>query len=493
MAGDLDEYDAGLSFGDDELWDPVAAAEPVGTVAADHGDSTAEPGAALPSRGAALPSRRAALLSRGTARPSRGQHCRARRAALPSRRAALPSRETRPPRRFLYGSSRPPLGRRRGSTGRGPRRRGRAPLAGSPPTTTRTPYRSPSSPRTGPPAPPGPGIQPRVRRPSAPRPGRPRRRSQWRRVDLVWPRDSGQDGRAAVHEDAGCATASVGITADETTQAKPGKETGPGRDEKAGPGRGKPASMPARQAGHDRGRHRAGARRGDAGRRRHRPFRRRAGEAAVHPGHPVSARPGGGCGAGGRTAGATSLLGSLTGIAAAGKTVVAVGAEPSQPAPVPLILFSADGGHTWARAAVAVPGAGTGISQGPGAGTGGSAGPGLATGPGTAGPGTTGGPDAGRGPGTAPALIAHSGGTWLALGQYAAWTSPDGKTWHPAPPLPPVAGDTVLGLAGTGTGFVAVGEHTGGHQGPWCGPHRPGGPGSAGPGERAGSPPAAGT
>ena len=51
MAGDLDEYDAGLSFGDDELWDPVAAAEPVGTVAADHGDSTAEPGAALPSRG----------------------------------------------------------------------------------------------------------------------------------------------------------------------------------------------------------------------------------------------------------------------------------------------------------------------------------------------------------------------------------------------------------------------------------------------------------
>jgi hypothetical protein len=63
-------------------------------------------------------------------------------------------------------------------------------------------------------------------------------------------------------------------------------------------------------------------------------------------------------------------------------------------------------------------------------------------------------------------LIAHRGSTWLALGQYAAWTSPDGRTWHPAPALPPVAGDTVLGLAGTGTGFVAVGEHTGAQPGP---------------------------
>ena len=168
----------------------------------------------------------------------------------------------------------------------------------------------------------------------------------------------------------------------------------------------------------------------------------------------------------GRTAGATPLLASLTGIAAAGKTVVAIGAEPSQPAPVPLILFSADGGHTWTRAALAGPGAGTGASPGIGRGTGEPAGPGLATGPGAAGSGNATGPGAAGGPGTAPVLIAHGGSTWLALGQYAAWTSSDGRTWHPEPGLPPVAGDTVLGLAGTGTRFVAVGEHTGAQPGP---------------------------
>jgi hypothetical protein len=164
----------------------------------------------------------------------------------------------------------------------------------------------------------------------------------------------------------------------------------------------------------------------------------------------------------GQAAGVTSLPGSLAGIAAAGKTVVAVGAKPSQPAPVPLILYSADGGHTWARAALAAPG--TGAATGPGSGA--PAGPGLTAGPGAAGPGATAGPTAAGGPGTAPELIAHSGSTWLALGQDAAWTSPDGRTWHPAPALPPVAGDTVLGLAGTNTGFVAVGEHTGPQRGP---------------------------
>ncbi len=164
-------------------------------------------------------------------------------------------------------------------------------------------------------------------------------------------------------------------------------------------------------------------------------------------------------------AGVTPLLGSLTGIAVAGKTVVAIGAEPSQPAPVPLILYSADGGHTWVRAALAGPGAAPGA--GTGAAPGGPAGPGPGT-PGqaaTAGPAAA-GPAAAGGPGTAPMLIAHNGSTWLALGQYAAWASPDGRTWHPAPALPPVAGDTVLGLAGTGTGFVAVGEHTGPQPGP---------------------------
>ncbi len=166
----------------------------------------------------------------------------------------------------------------------------------------------------------------------------------------------------------------------------------------------------------------------------------------------------------GRTAGTTPVLASLTGIAAAGKTIVAIGAAPSQPGPAPLILFSADGGHTWARAALTGGGPGAGPGGGPGAGPG-PAGSGLAAGPGGglgAGPGAAAAPGAG----TVPVLITRSGGNWLALGQHAAWVSPDGRTWRPAPGLPPVAGDTVLGLAGTGSGFVAVGAHTGSHPGP---------------------------
>src|SRR5262249_59448657 len=51
-------------------------------------------------------------------------------------------------------------------------------------------------------------------------------------------------------------------------------------------------------------------------------------------------------------------------------------------------------------------------------------------------------------------------------GQHVAWTSPDGKVWQPAPGVPAAPGDTVLGLTGTGTGFVAVGAHTGSQPGP---------------------------
>ena len=159
----------------------------------------------------------------------------------------------------------------------------------------------------------------------------------------------------------------------------------------------------------------------------------------------------------GRAAGATPLLPSLAGIAAAGQTIIAVGAQPSQPTPAPLILLSTDGGHTWARATVAAPGA-----AGPGAlapeSPGVTTGPGPATGPVPAGPGA--------GLAAMPAMIARSGSTWLALGQRAAWTSPGGKVWQPAPAVPEAGGDKVLSLAGTGTGFVAVGEHTGSQPGP---------------------------
>jgi hypothetical protein len=168
-------------------------------------------------------------------------------------------------------------------------------------------------------------------------------------------------------------------------------------------------------------------------------------------------------------AGATPLRASLTGVASAGKTVVAIGAQPSQPAPVPLILSSTDGGHTWARATLtgSAPATGPGAA-GPGQGSL-TAGPGPGAVPGAgpaAVPGAVPGADAVAAAGTVPVLIAHSGGTWLALGQHAAWTSADGRTWQQAPGLPPVAGDTALALAGTGSGFVAVGEHTGTEPGP---------------------------
>ena len=161
----------------------------------------------------------------------------------------------------------------------------------------------------------------------------------------------------------------------------------------------------------------------------------------------------------GGAAGATPLVASLTGIGAAGQTVIAIGAQPSQPAPAPLVLLSTDGGHTWARTTVTGPG-----GAGPGAlAPGGS---GLATGSGPAAS-----PVPAAGPGAAgvtavPRMIARSGSTWLALGQHAVWTSPDGKVWQPAPGVPEAAGDKVLSLAGTRTGFVAVGEHTGGQPGP---------------------------
>lgn len=147
--------------------------------------------------------------------------------------------------------------------------------------------------------------------------------------------------------------------------------------------------------------------------------------------------------------GTTPLPASLTGVAAAGQTVVAIGAAPSQPASLPLFLVSTDGGHTWSRAATA------------GSATAGAAAAGLSA----AGP-SVGSPGAAVTAGTTPVLVARGGGTWLALAQHAAWTSSDGRAWQQAPALPPAAGDTVLGLAGTAAGFVAVGAHTGSQPGP---------------------------
>ena len=53
-------------------------------------------------------------------------------------------------------------------------------------------------------------------------------------------------------------------------------------------------------------------------------------------------------------------LPALTGVAAVGSTVVAVGSRAAFPSTRPLILASTDGGQTWQQAALRVPGGGTG-------------------------------------------------------------------------------------------------------------------------------------
>ena len=118
-------------------------------------------------------------------------------------------------------------------------------------------------------------------------------------------------------------------------------------------------------------------------------------------------------------------LPALTGVAAVGRTVVAVGSQATFPSTRPLILTSPDGGRTWQPAVLRVPGGGTAA-----------------------------------GAGTVPAMVTGGYGAWLALAPGAAWTSRDGRTWLLGPGIAPLAeGDRVRALARTGSGFVAVGEN----------------------------------
>jgi hypothetical protein len=115
---------------------------------------------------------------------------------------------------------------------------------------------------------------------------------------------------------------------------------------------------------------------------------------------------------------------ALTGIAAVGSTVVAVGAQATVPTAQPLVLTSADGGQTWQQAVLRVPGG------------------------------------APAGAGAVPLMVTGGQGKWLALGADATWTSADGRSWRLGPAIAPVApGDRVRALAQTGTGFLAVGEN----------------------------------
>lgn len=517
MAGDLDEYGAEPSFdddglwepsADDELWEPSAAAEPGDTTAAEPGDAAAERDAVAEPGDA--PSQ-AGPATAGVSPPAPGQQ-----APGPGESGSRPPAQQVPTSPVSVWQQSAAAWQEAGIDWMRPATAGPRPAGG--PAADDDPHTEPIPVLTA-----DGSVRPartadkagraQADRPSAARPaastGTAAGAAAAAEVNgtagagapaaagTVAPSAAASAPRVAAGSGAGTGAAgsSAGTAASSdpggTTQAEPGKKASPGKRKKASPGEGE-------KAGPGRGKT-----------RRARPGKRitivavialaavagtlagigiaRSRGGSAEPGFtlvtPVPTAMAADAELAGQAAGVTSLPGSLTGIAAVGKTVVAIGAEPSQPAPMPLILYSADGGHTWARAALTGPspgpGPGTGAGTGTGQGPGGPAGAGLTAGPGAA------SPDAAAGPGTAPVLIAHSGSTWLALGQYAAWTSPNGRTWRPAPALPPVAGDTVLGLAGTGTGFVAVGEHTGPQPGPvvwtstagrpwqrWAGPAR---------------------
>src|SRR5690242_14155360 len=110
---------------------------------------------------------------------------------------------------------------------------------------------------------------------------------------------------------------------------------------------------------------------------------------------------------------------TLTGVAAAGRTVVAVGSQAALPVARPLVLTSSDGGRTWQLTVLRAP---------PGGGV--------------------------------PLMVAGGHEGWLAVGPDASWTSPDGRSWRLGPGVAPLAGgDRVQALAQTPGGFAAVGEN----------------------------------
>lgn len=159
------------------------------------------------------------------------------------------------------------------------------------------------------------------------------------------------------------------------------------------------------------------------------------------------------------TAGAVHM--TLAGVAAAGDTVVAVGSQPGVPAARPVMLVSADGGHTWQQAALAPPAIPAPPASAPPASA-------LAGGVPAATAASSSQPQS-----HGPVMVAGGDGRWLALGAGAGWVSADATHWRPVTGLASaglpgtVAGDQVAALVRTGSGFLAVGQHlqpAAGHQ-----------------------------
>ncbi|MFJ2028951.1 hypothetical protein [Streptosporangium sp. NPDC087985] len=119
----------------------------------------------------------------------------------------------------------------------------------------------------------------------------------------------------------------------------------------------------------------------------------------------------------------------LNAVASAGSTMVAVGSDTTSPVPRPLFLFSPDGGGTWQLGKVTGP---AGYEAGP----------------------------------TTVGLVAGGDGRWLAAGNdtlgtgHGLWASADGYSWEAVDPGALEAfsaGDKIMDLARTSSGFVAVG------------------------------------
>ncbi|MEU6742330.1 hypothetical protein [Streptosporangium sandarakinum] len=128
-------------------------------------------------------------------------------------------------------------------------------------------------------------------------------------------------------------------------------------------------------------------------------------------------------------AGGTGSSQVLNAVVADGSTVVAVGSDTTSPVPRPLFLVSTDGGSTWRLGRVNGP---AGFQGGP----------------------------------TAVGAVAGGDGRWLAAGNdllgtgQGLWTSADGYEWTAVDPAGTgafTAGDKVMELARTSSGFVAVG------------------------------------
>lgn len=110
---------------------------------------------------------------------------------------------------------------------------------------------------------------------------------------------------------------------------------------------------------------------------------------------------------------------SLGQVAVFGTTAVAVGTETGTRLSHARFFVSTDSGRTWRVAAV-------------------------------------GGDPA---PGSAATLVAGGPHGWVAVGQGAAFTSPNGQSWLPSSPIPEVQGDKIAALTATGSGFLAAGAN----------------------------------